>query len=120
MNLRFLQEDFIGAGDGCRRIDEVLCDRVVSNQCVGEVTDMHQVIYALVEASTEDTALACAKAAFDRLVGAGPDTAAIFDYYVIFDDERSSVAGKARWGELPKSIVTTFSGVLVSACDGIG
>ena len=62
---------------------------------------MHQVIYALVEASTEETALACGKAAFDRLVGAGPDNAAIFDYYVMFDDERSSVAGKARWGELP-------------------
>ncbi|GAA5054502.1 hypothetical protein ACFFQF_24475 [Haladaptatus pallidirubidus] len=62
---------------------------------------MHQVIYALVEASTEDTALACGKAALDRLVGAGPDNAAIFDYYVTFDDERSFVAGKARWGELP-------------------
>ena len=55
---------------------------------------MHQVIYALVEASTEETALACGKAAFDRLVGAGPDNAAIFDYYVMFDDERSSVAGR--------------------------
>ncbi|WP_227379180.1 hypothetical protein [Haladaptatus halobius] len=62
---------------------------------------MHQVIYALVEASTEDTALACGKAVFDRLIGAGPDNAAIFDYYVTFDDERSSVAGKARCGELP-------------------
>ncbi|WP_227357675.1 hypothetical protein [Haladaptatus salinisoli] len=62
---------------------------------------MHQVIYALIEAPTEETALACAKAAFDRLVGADPDNAAIFDYYVLFDDERSSVAGKARWGELP-------------------
>ena len=101
MNLRFLQEDFIGAGDGCRRTDEVLYDGAVSNQCVGEVSHMHQVIYALVEASTEETALACGKAAFDRLVGAGPDNAAIFDYYVTFDDERSSVAGKARWGELP-------------------
>jgi hypothetical protein len=57
--------------------------------------------YALVEASTEDTALAGGKAVFDRLVGAGPDNAAIFDYYVTFDDERSSVAGKARCGELP-------------------
>ncbi len=62
---------------------------------------MHQVIYALVEASTEEAAFACGKAAFDRLVGVGPDNAAIFDYYVTFDDERSSIAGKARWGELP-------------------
>ncbi len=101
MRLLLSQSDFIGAGDRCRRTDEVLCDGVVSNQCVGEVTDMHQVIYALVEASTEDAALACGRAAFDRLVGAGPDNAAIFDYYVTFDDERSSGAGKARWGELP-------------------
>jgi hypothetical protein len=82
-------------------MNEVMPDVAVSNQCVGEVTDMHQVIYALVEASTEDTAFACGKAAFDRHVGAGPDNAAVFDYYVTFDDERSSVAGKARWGELP-------------------
>ena len=41
---------------------------------------MHQVIYALVEASTEETALACAKAAFDRLIGAAPDNTAVFDY----------------------------------------
>ncbi|EJN57290.1 hypothetical protein HSB1_42530 [Halogranum salarium B-1] len=62
---------------------------------------MHQLIYALVEAPNRDDALASGNAAFDRLVGAGPDTAAVFDYYVTFDDETTSVAGKARWGELP-------------------
>jgi hypothetical protein len=101
VNLLLSQSDFIGAGDGCRRTNEVLDEGAESNQCGGEVTDMHQIIYALVEASTEETALACAKAAFNRLVGAAPDNAAIFDYYVTFDDERSSVPGKARWGELP-------------------
>jgi hypothetical protein len=101
VNLLLSQKDFIGTGGGCRRTDEVLCNGAVSNQCVGEVTKMHQVIYALVEASTEDTALACGRSAFDRLAGAGPDNAAIFDYSVMFDDERSSVAGKAQWGELP-------------------
>ncbi|WP_458209871.1 hypothetical protein [Haladaptatus sp. NG-SE-30] len=62
---------------------------------------MHQLIYALVEAPTTDDALASGKATFDRLVGAGPDNAAVFDYYVAFDEESSTVAGKARWGELP-------------------
>ncbi|SEO99461.1 hypothetical protein SAMN04487948_1106 [Halogranum amylolyticum] len=62
---------------------------------------MHQLIYALVEAPNRDDALASGNAAFDRLVGIGPDTAAVFDYYVTFDDETMSVAGKARWGELP-------------------
>ncbi|SEP16128.1 hypothetical protein SAMN04487948_11784 [Halogranum amylolyticum] len=62
---------------------------------------MHQLIYALVEAPNRDDALASGNAAFDRLVGVGPDTAAVFDYYVTFDDETTSVAGKDRWGELP-------------------
>ncbi|WP_458190772.1 hypothetical protein [Haladaptatus sp. NG-WS-4] len=62
---------------------------------------MHQIIYALVEAPTADDAFASGKAAFDRLVGAGPEDTAVFDYYVTFDDERTTVAGTARWGELP-------------------
>ena len=59
------------------------------------------VIYTLVEASTEDDALATGKTVFDRLVGAVPPAGAIFDYYVAFDDEETSVAGSARWGDLP-------------------
>jgi hypothetical protein len=62
---------------------------------------MHMVIYALVEASTEDDALAAGKAVFDRLVGAELYSCAVFDYYATFDEENTSVAGKARWGELP-------------------
>jgi len=62
---------------------------------------MHMVIYALVEASTEDEALAAGKAVFDRLVGAEPHSRAVFDYFVTFDEEDTSVAGKARWGDLP-------------------
>mgnify|MGYP000554330765 FL=1 len=62
---------------------------------------MHMVIYALVEASTHDDALATGKSVFDRLVGADPHAGAVFDYYVTFDREDTSVAGKARWGELP-------------------
>jgi len=57
---------------------------------------MHMLIYALVEASTHDDALATGKSVFDRLVGADPHTGAVFDYYVTFDEENTSVAGKAR------------------------
>ncbi|WP_115864215.1 hypothetical protein [Halorussus litoreus] len=62
---------------------------------------MHMVIYTLVEASTQDDALASGKTVFDRLVGAVPHAGAVFDYYVTFDEAGTSVAGKARWGELP-------------------
>jgi len=66
-----------------------------------EVFEMHMVIYALVEASTHDDALACGKTVFDRLVGADPHASAVFDYYVTFDENDTTVAGKARWGDLP-------------------
>jgi len=59
------------------------------------------VIYALVEASTENEALAAGKTVFTRLVGAEPHSCVVFDYFVTFDEEDTSVAGKARWGELP-------------------
>ncbi|POG54145.1 hypothetical protein [Haloferax marisrubri] len=62
---------------------------------------MHQIIYALVEASTTDEALAVGRSVFDRLVGTSPEYGAVFDYYVTFDDDSTSVGGKARWGELP-------------------
>lgn len=62
---------------------------------------MHMIIYALVAASTTTEALTNGKAVFDRLVGAGPHGRAEFDYYVTFDDDTSTVAGKARWGDLP-------------------
>jgi hypothetical protein len=59
------------------------------------------VIYALVEASTENEALAAGKTVFNRLVGAEPHSCAVFDYFVTFDEEDTTVAGSARWGELP-------------------
>ncbi|WP_049894681.1 hypothetical protein [Halogranum rubrum] len=62
---------------------------------------MHMVIYTLVEASTHDDALATGKTVFDRLVGADPHAGAVFDYYVTFDEKDTTVAGKARWGDLP-------------------
>jgi len=66
-----------------------------------EAFEMHMVIYALIEASTEDEALSTGKAVFERLVGADPHAGAVFDYFVTFDDEDTTVAGKARWGNLP-------------------
>ncbi|WP_435349213.1 hypothetical protein [Haloarchaeobius sp. HRN-SO-5] len=62
---------------------------------------MHQLIYALVEAQSRDDALAEGKATFDRLVGATPQESAVFDYYVTFDMDSKSVAGRSRWGNLP-------------------
>ena len=59
------------------------------------------VIYALVEASTENEAVSTGKTVFDRLVDVGPHAGAVFDYYVTFDEENTTVAGKARWGKLP-------------------
>jgi len=62
---------------------------------------MHMVIYSLVEASTRDEALSTGKTVFDRLVGAAPHAGAVFDYYATFDDDETTVAGSARWGDLP-------------------
>lgn len=62
---------------------------------------MHMVIYTLVEASTRDDALATGKSVFDQLVGADPHAGAVFDYYVTFDENETTVAGPARWGNLP-------------------
>ena len=66
-----------------------------------EVFKMHMVIYALVEGSTHDDALATGKTVFDRLVGTDPHASAVFDYYVTFYENDTTVAGKARWGDLP-------------------
>ncbi|MFC5971394.1 hypothetical protein ACFPYI_08645 [Halomarina salina] len=62
---------------------------------------MHQLIYALVEASTASDALARAHSVFDGLTGPDLQIAPVFDYYVTFDDDSSTVAGPARWGDLP-------------------
>jgi len=66
-----------------------------------EVNQMHMVIYALVEAPTQHDALVEGKAVFERLVGANPHGCAVFDYYVTFDEDETTVAGEARWGDLP-------------------
>ena len=66
-----------------------------------EVLRMHMVIYALVEASAHDDSLATGKTMFDRLVGADAHAGAVFDYYVTFDENDTTIAGKARWGDLP-------------------
>ena len=62
---------------------------------------MYMIIYALVEVSTEDEALAAGKSIFRRLVGAEPHSCTVFDYFVTFDEDDTTVAGKARWGDLP-------------------
>lgn len=66
-----------------------------------EVFEIHIVIYALVEASTEDKALSTGKTVFERLVSADPHPGAVFDYFVTFDHKDTTVAGKTRWGNLP-------------------
>ena len=62
---------------------------------------MHMLIYALVDAPDRDSAFATGRITFDRLVGAEPNAAAVFDYYVTFDEQDTTVAGPARWGDLP-------------------
>ncbi|ELZ78922.1 hypothetical protein C456_01332 [Haloferax volcanii DSM 14919] len=49
---------------------------------------MHQIIYALVTASTTDQALSRTADVFDQ-------------HYVTVDDDSTTVAGSARWGDLP-------------------
>lgn len=58
-------------------------------------------IYALVAASSQNTALRSARGVFDQLVGGAVHSRPAFDYYVLFDREDTTVAGQARWGELP-------------------
>jgi len=77
---------------------------------------MHMVIYALVEASTHDDALATGTTVFDRLVGADPYTGAVFDYYATFDEEASwctlaasSVLSKSSLDKLPQSRGSSLS-----------
>jgi hypothetical protein len=88
----------LSAGDGCRRN---WSEQRLPVRRRFKVFEMHMVIYALVEESTHDDALATGKTVFDRLVGADPHVGAVFDYYVTFDEEDTSVAGKGRWGEFP-------------------
>lgn len=64
---------------------------------------MH-LIYALVEASTGDEALATRTTVFERLVGTQPQSRAVFDYFVTFDEDDTTVAGKTRWGDLPVAV----------------
>ena len=62
--------------------------------------------------------LSAGRITFDRLVGADPNVVAVFDYYVTFDEEDTTVAGPARWGDLPvvarvdsDDVVTLYRGV---------
>jgi len=45
--------------------------------------------------------VAAGKSVFGRYVGAEPHSCAVFDYFVTFDEADTTVAGKARWGDLP-------------------
>ena len=65
---------------------------------------MHMVIHALVDASNRNDALDRATTVFDRLVGLRVDDTPVFDYYVTFDEEGTTAAGKVRWGELPTAV----------------
>ncbi|WP_211313747.1 hypothetical protein [Halarchaeum salinum] len=58
-------------------------------------------IYAFVEASTRDEALAAGKSAFDRLVGVAPQTDVVCDSYVTLNEEDVIGTDQARWGERP-------------------
>jgi len=89
---------FSSAGDGCRHSRS---EQRLPVRRRFEVFETHTTIYALIEASTHDDAVATGKTVFDRLVGADPHAGAVFDYCVCFDEQDTSVAGKARWGELP-------------------
>jgi len=55
---------------------------------------MHRIIRALVYSENKEEALDKAKVIFERLCGEGK----AFDYYRMFNEERSSVSGKGRWG----------------------
>lgn len=66
-------------------------------QKVLEETDtMHMVITALVSAEDPKSAIAEARDIFEKLCYEGGP----FDYFVTFDEEGHTVAGKDRWGDL--------------------
>ncbi|ELZ32443.1 hypothetical protein C474_06467 [Halogeometricum pallidum JCM 14848] len=56
------------------------------------------------DVSTHDDALATGRTVFDRLVGSDLCSCAVFDYYVTFEEGDTTVAGKARWGDLPTAV----------------
>jgi len=62
---------------------------------------MHKVIYALVEASTQDDALTIGKHVFDRIVNGHTYAGSVFEYSVCFDREGLEVAGTDRGEDLP-------------------
>ncbi len=57
---------------------------------------IHKVIRAIVYAKTKEEALNKAKEIFEKLCNEK-----IYDYYTTFDDDNSTISGKARWGNLP-------------------
>lgn len=59
---------------------------------------MHQIMYAIVEAETEEEALSAGNDVFQKLVDCNHT---LFDYYVTFDERKARSAGKGRWDELP-------------------
>lgn len=62
---------------------------------------MHMVIRAIVYALNEKEALDEARVVFDSLCGDRDP----FDSYTMFDDDFSTVSGKARWGALPAAVL---------------
>lgn len=57
---------------------------------------MHKVIRIIVYAKTSKEALTKAKELFEKELVPKP-----FDYGAFFDEDKSTVSGKARWGSLP-------------------
>lgn len=47
---------------------------------------MHTIIYAIVDAQTDEDALGAARTAFDRLTGATPGRGRVFDYCLTLDE----------------------------------
>lgn len=80
---------------------------------------MHTIIYAVVDAQTEDDALGAARGAFDRLTGATPGRRRVFDYCLTLDevseDHPARAEGLPRAARIDETTGTNLLGAAWAA-----
>lgn len=62
---------------------------------------MHHIIRILVKAKTKDAARYAAEQVLNKYIGTEGNNPLSIDYGTFFDDDKSTMSGKARWGKMP-------------------